>query len=120
MMSPQKPSGELEQGRVKVLLAQKMLESALVKYGSIKDGPGKAVLKAINILAREFGKQEGDSEDLATSEKKSLVAGMPGAGAPPPGAGPPGAPPGAGAAPPPGMPPPGMPPPGAGAAPPMQ
>ena len=108
MMTPQKPAGEQEKGRVKALLAVKMLEQSLSAFGATSK-EGKSVLTAIHALAKQFGKQEGDTQDLLPAERKTLAAGLPDqqGGAAPPG-GPPGAPPGAGA--PPGMPPGGAPP----------
>jgi hypothetical protein len=107
MMIPQKPAGQMENGKMKVHVAIKMLEQALAQFGAI-DKEGKSILTAITSLAKTFGKQEGDSEDLLNSEKKTIAGSIPG-GAAPPGAPPGGAPPG-----PPGM----MPAPG-GAAPPQ-
>lgn len=123
MMTPQQPSGGQMQAAIKVRLAMKFLEQALSAEGGMTE-KGKSILKAMTTLANQYGKTEGEADDLAKSEEKTLAAGASGPGAPggqPPG-GPP--PPGGGGAPPPpgGAPPPGgMPgmPGGAGAAPPM-
>jgi hypothetical protein len=106
MMTPQAPAGEQEGAKADVLMAQKMLERALPKFGS-GDKRGKAILKSIASLAREFGKEEGQTEELMPAEIKQLLQGLAGPGAPPK------PPPGAQGAPPPGAPPPGAPPPGA-------
>lgn len=101
-MTPQKPSGQREQAKSQVFLAQKLLVKALSTYGAIDDDQGKAILKAVNTLAKAFGRQQGDAEDLSTSEKKTLTAGLPDS-PPAGGAQPPGGPPAGGGAPPPGM-----------------
>jgi hypothetical protein len=118
MMTPQNPAGQKEGARVKCLLAAKLVTQALTTYG-IMDETGKGLVKLLKIFAELFGKQEGDSEDMVTSEKKTLAAGLAPQGAAPqkpPGAPPgmPPGPPGAG-----GVAPPMMPPGGAGAPPPM-
>jgi len=94
MMTPQQPKGDQEGAKVDVLMAIKMLEKALPKYGSGEPG-GKAILKAITALGKEFGKEEGQTEELMPAEIKALLQGVAGPGAPPkppqPAAPPPGA-----------------------------
>jgi len=104
MMTPQPNAGEQESAKSDCLMAQKMLERALPKFGSSHES-GKAILKAISALAKAFGKEEDSTEQLMPAEIKQLLQGIAGPGAPP---GPPG-----GQAPP-SMPPPGGAPPGAG------
>jgi hypothetical protein len=105
-MMPQKPAGAIEAGRLKVLTAMKVLEQALVAFGAMGK-EGKAVLGAISSLAKTFGKQEGDADELMSSEKKTVAGAISGPGGSAPQGGAP--PPGAGA--PPMMPPGGAPPP---------
>ena len=103
MMSPQKPEGDMAGARVQVLMAQKLLEQGLMKFGS-GEKEGQAILKAITALVKAFGKHEEKSEELMPSEAKQILQGIAGPGqppGPPPGAGgpPPGGPPGGGAPP---------------------
>lgn len=105
MMSPQKNEGAQADAQVNALLAQKLLERALVAFGS-SDEKGKAILKAISSLAKAFGKDESATEELTPAEKMQMLQGLAGPGAPPKGGPPPGAAP-------PGAQPPQPPPPGA-------
>lgn len=92
MMSPQNADGAQQGARVKCLLAQKMLEQALPAYGSgMKEG--KAILEAITKLAKAFGKQESDTEELTPAEKMQMVQDLAGPGEPPKGPAPGGPPP---------------------------
>jgi hypothetical protein len=94
MMSPQKPEGAQQDAAVNCLLAQKLLERALPAFGS-SESRGKAILKAISALAKEFGKQESETEELTPAEKMQMLQGLAGPGQPPkpPQAPPAGAPP---------------------------
>ena len=99
---PQKPAGQIEQGKLKMMAAMKLIQIALASFE-----PGskewKTALAMLTSGAKGFGKTEGDVEDLQNSEKKTIAAGMTGpGGAPPqpsapPGGAPPMAPPGGGA-----------------------
>lgn len=80
MLTPQRPSGEMQAGRTKVLVAMKMLEQALASFGAIGK-EGDTVLKAISSLAKTFGKQEGDASQLMDSERKTIAGGLPAGGA---------------------------------------
>lgn len=81
-------------------MAVKMLERCLPAFGSQSE-EGKSVLKAISALAKAFGKQEDETQELMPAEMKTLLAGLSGPGAAgPPGGAPAGPPPGAGAPPP--------------------
>lgn len=82
MMTPGPASGEREGAKADVLMAQKMLERALPKFGST-DAAGKAILKAISAIAKEFGEKQGKTEELMPSEIKQLLQGLSGPGAPP-------------------------------------
>jgi predicted house-cleaning noncanonical NTP pyrophosphatase (MazG superfamily) len=90
MMTPQNADGAQQSSRVKRLLAQKLLEQALPAYGSGKK-EGKAILDAITKLAKAFGKNESETEELAPAEKMQLVQDLAGPGEPPKGP-PPGGP----------------------------
>jgi hypothetical protein len=90
MMTPQNADGAQQSSRVKCLLAQKLLEQALPAYGSGKK-EGKAILDAITKLAKAFGKNESETEELAPAEKMQLVQDLAGPGEPPKGP-PPGGP----------------------------
>lgn len=107
MLTPQEPAGQKEGAKVKVLMAMKVLETALPEFGAASD-EGKAVLSAIKGLASKFGQREEKTDELMPAEIKQLLQGVAGPGAaqggPPPGAAP-------------GVPPGGAPPPGAGAPP---
>jgi hypothetical protein len=96
-MMPQKPAGQIEQGKLKMMAAMKLIQIALASFE-----PGskewKTALAMLTSGAKGFGKTEGDVEDLQNSEKKTIAAGMTGPGGAPPQP-PPMAPPGGGAAP---------------------
>ena len=98
MMSPQKPEGQMAGARVQVLMAQKLLEQALVAFGSGEE-EGSAILKAISSLVKKFGKNEDKSDEIMPSEAKQILKGIAGPGAAPAPGGPSG-PPGGGAPPP--------------------
>jgi hypothetical protein len=100
MMTPQKPAGDQEAAKVKMLLVQHEMEKALASFGS-SSHEGKAILKALSTIAKAFGKNEDESAELMPAMLKQALAQESGPGAPPKGAPPPPKP-GAGAPPPPG------------------
>lgn len=101
MMTPQKPQGQIENGKLKVLTCMKQLESSLPMF-ELKSKEWTTVLDALKSLSKTFGKSEGDTEELLASEKKTVAGSLPGG---PGGAPPQGPPPGAGGGGPPAMPP---------------
>ncbi len=98
-MSPQVPAGEMEEAKVQVTMALKVLTKALVVFGP-SNPKGHALLSAIKTLAKTFGQDEESTEELQPAAIKQMLAGIGGPGTPPPGGAPPGAPPGPPAAPP--------------------
>lgn len=92
MMTPQVPAGEMEEAKVQVSMALKVLTKALAVFGP-SNPKGHALLSAIKTLAKTFGADEESTEELQPAAIKQMLAGMQGPGTPPPGA-PPGAPPG--------------------------
>ncbi len=94
MLTPQKPKGQQAGASSQVNVARKLLEQALVAFGSDSE-EGAAVLKAVHALAKGFARDEEQSQSLMPAELKSaLLAGGGGPGGPPPGAPPGGPPPG--------------------------
>jgi hypothetical protein len=106
MMTPQKAAGNQATGKAKIMIAQHILQLAMIDLG-VGSPQGGAILKALTALTKEFGKSEEDSKQIMPAELMQAMQSSAG----------PGAPPGAGK--PPGGPPPGGPPPGGGM-PPMQ
>jgi hypothetical protein len=100
MMSPQKPAGEQEVAKTQMLLVQREMEKSLAAFGS-SSPQGKAILDALRIIAKAFGKNEDESAELMPAMLKQALAQESGPGAPPKGAPPPPKP-GAAAPPPPG------------------
>lgn len=74
MATPQKKEGSREIARVKIHVAMNMLESALPQFGA-ESKEGKAILKHLLGLAREFG--DTDSSDLVPAQIKQMVGDMP-------------------------------------------
>ena len=99
MMTPQVPEGEMEEAKVQVSMALKVLTKALAVFGPTHP-KGHALLSAIKTLAKTFGKDEESTEELQPAAIKQMLAGIGGPGTPPPGGPPPGAPPGPPSAPP--------------------
>jgi hypothetical protein len=93
MMTPQVPAGEMEEAKVQVSMALKVLTKALAVFGP-SNPKGHALLSAIKTLAKTFGSDEESTEELQPAAIKQMLAGIGGPGTPPPGGPPPGAPPG--------------------------
>lgn len=77
MAKPQAQEGAKEAARVNVHIAMNMLEQSLAPFGS-ESKEGKAVLKILTMLAKEFG--ESDSGDLVPAEIMQLNKSLPQAG----------------------------------------
>lgn len=92
-----------EGAKAEVHSATKVLLGAVSKFGPMSP-EGEAIVKAVALLQKHFGKSADESEELQPAEKQSMVQGMPQQMQKPPT--PPGAPPGM----PPGMAPPPPPP----------
>lgn len=94
MMTPQVPAGEMEEAKVQVTMALKVLTKALAVFGP-SNPKGHALLSAIKTLAKTFGKDEESTEELQPAAIKQMLAGLQGPGTPPgPQGPPPGGPPG--------------------------
>jgi len=100
MMTPQPPDGQTANAKVDVLMGIKMLERGIPAFGSTSK-EGRALMKAVLALTKEFGADEEKSEELMPAEIRQLLQGLAGPGQPP--TPPAGGPPGAGAGPPPPM-----------------
>jgi hypothetical protein len=98
MMTPQKPKGNEASGKAKIMIAIHIMKTAMVDLGLGEDFT--AVLDAVKILTKKFGKTEEDSKQIMPAEIMQAMmkqagpgappgAKPPGAGAPPPGAAPP-------------------------------
>jgi len=105
MMTPQKAAGNQASGKAKVMIAQHILQLAMLDLG-IGSPEGQSILEALSKLVKKFGKSEEDSKQIMPAELMQAMQSSAGPGAPP-GAKPPGAAPGAA---PPGAAPPGAPP----------
>jgi hypothetical protein len=101
MSTPQPNEGEKQGAMAQIQMVTKILEQTLAAFGSTSE-EGRAVLHALTILGKKFGREEGRGKDLIPSEIMNMVGSMPKSdqaqmqppGAPPGGAGmPPGAPP---------------------------
>jgi hypothetical protein len=99
MMSPQVPAGEMEEAKVQISMALKVLTKALAVFGPTNP-KGHALMTAIKSLAKAFGADEESTEELQPAAIKQMLAGIGGPGTPPPGGPPQGAPPGPPQAPP--------------------
>jgi hypothetical protein len=96
MMTPQKANGNQASGKAKVMIAQHILTTALVDLG-VQSTEGQAVLDALKMLVKKFGKTEEDSKQIMPAElmmamqRQAGPGQAPGAkpGMPPPGAAPP-------------------------------
>jgi hypothetical protein len=94
MMTPQVPAGEMEEAKVQISMALKVLTKALSVFG-VHGEKGKALMSAIKSLAKSFGQDEESTEELQPAAIKQMLSGLSGPGqGPPPGAppGPPGPP----------------------------
>lgn len=74
MATPQKKDGSREMARVKIHVAMNMLEAALPTFGA-ESKEGKALLKTLMALAKDFG--ENDASDLVPAEIASIFKSMP-------------------------------------------
>lgn len=77
MAKPQEKEGMKEAARVNIHIAMNMLEQALPPFGS-ESKEGKAVLKILGMLSKEFGKQ--DASDLVPAEVLQMNKALPQAG----------------------------------------
>lgn len=77
MPQPQEKEGLKEAARVNVQIAMNMLEQALPVFGS-ETKEGKAVLKTLNQLSKDFG--DSDTSDLHPAEIRQMVGAMPQSG----------------------------------------
>ena len=94
-MAPQAPRGDQASADSKMQVALRIMEDALVAYRS-STTKGKAIMRAISALVKEFGGEEENAQRVMPAELKSaLMDNAPGPGAPPPPPGGGGAGPGA-------------------------
>lgn len=99
MMTPQVPAGEMEEAKVQISMALKVLTKALSVFGPT--GPkGTALMTAIKTLAKTFGPDEESTDELQPAAIKQMLSGLAGPGQGPAPPGPPGMPPGGAQAPP--------------------
>jgi hypothetical protein len=91
MMTPQKAAGSQASGKAKVMVAQHILQLAMLDMG-VASPEGQAILEALTKLVKKFGKTEEDSKQIMPAELQQAMMRGAGPGAPP-GAKPGGAPP---------------------------
>ena len=83
-MAPQAPRGDQASADSKVQVALRIMEDALVAYRS-STSKGRAIMRALSALVKEFGGEEDNAQRVMPAELKSaLMDNSPGAGAPPP------------------------------------
>ena len=100
MATPQQPKGLQQAEKVHVMMSMDLLAQAIPALGPQSE-EGQAVMKALQILSKQFGKTQDKSRDLVPAEIMQLLSALPqagggnpgakamGAGGPPPGAMPP-------------------------------
>jgi hypothetical protein len=100
-MTPQEPKGEQAQADSAVAVAIRLLENALVAYGS-EHVKGAAILHVLPKLTKAFGKDEDKAKEIMPAELQTALMAPGGGGEAEAGGGAPpgGAPPGGGAPPP--------------------
>jgi hypothetical protein len=72
MMTPQQPKGAQAGAASKVQVARRMLEQALIDFGS-DSKEGGAILKAISGLAGAFKRSEDEDGQIMPAELKSAL-----------------------------------------------
>jgi len=72
MLTPQKPAGQQQTGRVKVLIAIHALQTAIPELGVLSE-EGKTVLDAIRTLTKRFGKSEDSDKGLMPAEIAQIM-----------------------------------------------
>ena len=72
MTSPNDHEGEKAQGRIKLQLALKIVESSLMDFGGVATPEGKKIISLANSLAKLSGESGGP--DLNQAEVKMLAA----------------------------------------------
>lgn len=102
MATPQQPKGLQQQQKVHVMMSMDLLAQAIPALGPNTE-EGQSVMKALQILSKQFGKTQDKSRELVPAEILQLLSALPQAGGGSPGAKAMGAasPPGMGASPPP-------------------
>lgn len=90
MLTPQKAAGNQASGKAKVMIAVHILKTAMVDIGVGEDF--QAILDAMKILTKKFGKSEEDSKQIMPAELQMAMQRSAGPGQPP-GQAPPQAPP---------------------------
>jgi len=84
MMAPARKEGNLAGARADIQVCIKKLAQALQTFSPTSDD-GKAIMKAIGALTRNFGDTEGKDKELMPAEIMQAVSGLAGPGKPPPG-----------------------------------
>jgi len=72
MTTPQQPKGDQASAASKIQIVRKMLEQALVSFGS-DSKEGKAVMKALTSLTAAFSKSEESAGEIVPAEHKNAL-----------------------------------------------
>jgi hypothetical protein len=72
MTTPQQPKGDQASAASKVQVIRKLLEQALVAFGS-DSKEGKACMKALTALTAAFSKSEESAGELVPAELKNAL-----------------------------------------------
>lgn len=76
MSTPQANEGEMQAARAEVQIASKVLDSALMKFGSDTE-EGRVILEVLTKISRKFGREQDKSASLIPAEIMNLVSSMP-------------------------------------------
>ena len=79
MSTPEPKMGEKETAAINVQTAMDLLEQSLPKLGGDSD-EGKAVMDAVDKLAKVFGKRESKTRELMPTEIMNMISALPQAG----------------------------------------
>ncbi len=85
MATPQQPKGLQQAEKVHVMMSMDLLAQAIPALGPNSE-EGQAVMKALQILSKQFGKTQDKSRELVPAEIMQLLSALPQAGGGNPGA----------------------------------
>ena len=85
MTTPQQPKGLQQAAKVHVSMGMDLLSQSLPALGPDTD-EGQALIKALGILGKAFGKSQDKSRELVPAEILQLLSALPQAGGGSPGA----------------------------------
>jgi hypothetical protein len=85
MATPQEPKGLHQAAKVHVMMAADLLAQAIPSFGPQSED-GQALMKALQVLHKAFGKTQEKSRELVPAEILQLLSALPQAGGGSPGA----------------------------------